>query len=238
MGRKIISLDNGVSIYQKTIKQSNYYLCLNENNVSEYKIYIGFPSANLDEFFDNDIISEMVSVYDKISSLDNGNIVYLLPSIDMDIYKEATSENDDKLYMNLFMKICNMTNSAYKFLNKSDSNKMNQVITIVKQNDMDSKFSSWLELNPNITNYIESIYVNKNINLSKKDIKEEDLENTIIVDPIINDNKFVNRKKNERFRLLVKPTVNQYGFSNMYSVLLGLIFSIFTGLIIGMVLLK
>ena len=119
---------------------------MNDNACLEYKIYIGFPFINLNELIDDDIASFMLDIYNSINPNNNSNIIYLLPSIDMDLYKEATMENDDKLYIDLFSKICNVTNNAYKYLRKTDDVKINQMITIIRQNDMDDKFCMWLEL--------------------------------------------------------------------------------------------
>ena len=292
MGKKICSLDTGVSVYKKTSNHFDYYICMNSNNISEYKIYVGFPFENLDNFIEEDIAYFITEVYNKINQNNDCNIVYLLPSIDMNLYKEATSDNDEKLYIDLFSNIYNMTTNAYKYLRKTDDVKINQIITIIRQNDMDDKFCMWLELNPNVSRYVDSIKINTN--QIKKDLKflikdriekerleqerlererleremleknkeleeiqrmnsskniddelieevgeiDDNLENTIIVDPISVEYMNIKPKYCDKRRLLIKPTVNQYGFSNMYSIILGLVFSVFTGLMLGLILLK
>ena len=132
MGKKICSLDTGVSVYKKTSNHFDYYICMNSNNISEYKIYVGFPFENLDNFIEEDIAYFIMEVYNKINQNNDCNIVYLLPSIDMNLYKEATSDNDEKLYIDLFSNICNMTTNAYKYLRKTDDVKIIQIITIIR----------------------------------------------------------------------------------------------------------
>ena len=157
--------ENNYTIYQCSNEVMGYYfLCLPNNLVDTYQLYVGFSKKDLSNTSKNILLRDIRSIYDVIYK-SNKSAIYVIPNIDMKEMKEASMENDDKLYKSLYKKVSSMTMSVNKFITKYKGKKIDQVIKMIKQDDDDMKFVDWLEIN--MPKFI------RGINLKRKSIFNE-----------------------------------------------------------------
>ena len=136
----ILSLDE-YSIYSN----DNYYLCIPNNDMQFYHIFMGFSSIDLKILSREDLLMEIRKISDSIFAVYK-NSVYVLPIIEPSILKEATQENDDREYNKILKNIIQpITLSLYSKL-MVQNKRVSQIIKMIKQNDMDKKFVGWISM--------------------------------------------------------------------------------------------
>ena len=106
---------------------------------------MGFATKELQTLNEEELIQEIRRISDSVHiAYPNG--IYVLPIINYAFYEEAAKENDNRLYNQLLNKVIQpVTYSVYSLLNNQDM-RVSQTIKMIKQNDNDNKFVSWLFL--------------------------------------------------------------------------------------------
>ena len=223
----ILSLDN-YTIY----KSNNYYICIPKSKSIHYHIFISFSMKNLNTLPQNELIKEIRKVSDSINyTYKNG--IYILPIVDPKILKEATIENDDRLYNKILNNIIlPITNEVYQILTKQNI-KINQTINMIKQNDIDKKLIGWISLKLG-NNFIKEITFDNKQKTNPKDIYMDTITHS---SSLIFVNNFETNKTNLNIDNSLKPAFSS-GFSNITFIILVLsIFSVF-GIIIAYMIIK
>ena len=158
MGELIANLEN-YSIYKSYVNDDiSYYLCVPNGSMSKCQIVLGFSDKSLDSLSKDDLISKISEVNDIVFNLNNESI-YAIPNISELEFKNATTENDNRLYENILNKIIHpITQDIYNMLIKNGikNNNINQVISIINKTDNDKKISFWLSMRLG-ENYINEI---------------------------------------------------------------------------------
>lgn len=247
---------NGYTIYQFQNKNAyNYFLAIPDNYVRNYQMFIGFPKKELKDLPKKDIISEIDEIKKMITYL-NQDGIYLLPDIPLNELEEAAKENDGKKYNKiLYEKINPMIQEAYQTLSsyKTAEKTINQVIVFVKQTESDRKFVDWFEMNmPNFIHGITYEEIKKYYyqQLSQQIGAQEIEKERIFEDPTKETDKQINQrrhdehelthsKSNVKVRKLVRKTgPNNYGFGNIFKMLILLSVIIGLSIFIGNFILK
>ena len=259
MGELIANLEN-YSIYKAyNDKAGDYYLCVPNNNIVGCQIFLGFNDKELDTLSNDDIISMINDINNMILNINN-NSIYVIPNIPLSILKQATLENDDRMYLDILNnKIQPITQDVYNMLIKNgiNSKKINQVIQIIEKSDYDKKLGGWLSMKLG-DNYIDELDYQKLKELSmNKDNQNTSFSIPITDEPIDSiDNNIVNidnditpinrdyentnsiNKSNQLVRKLTKPNDSSNGFSNIKFIIATLIFSLVVGISIGYLIMK
>lgn len=148
MGELITNLEN-YSIYKSYVNDDiSYYICIPNENMSKCQITLGFSDKNLSSLSKKNLIVKICEISDKLFDLNNESI-YVIPNINELEFKNATLENDNRLYENILNKIIHpITQDIYNMLIKNGikKNKINQTINIIKITDSDKKFAFWLSM--------------------------------------------------------------------------------------------
>ena len=183
-----------------------YYMCIPNNDNTNYQMVIDFPEEYYNSLLNEEIIDEIKKIYDKLYE-DKNNYVYILSNVNTSELNEIIDNNDDYSYSVLLRRIQKYTYNAYKSLIDNQNIKIDQVIKLIIQTDKDKKFINWLDTY--MTDYFKGIDLSY---LTKKNIN--------INNNIVNDNKELD-KSNIKIKKLVP---NKKGFSSsMYIFLLTLI---------------
>ena len=153
----IILLLKNYTIY----KTNTYYICIPAYQCNFYHIFMGFSLKDLPNINEDELIKEIRKISDSVNvSYPNG--IYVLPIISPTLYEEATKENDDRLYNKLLNNIIQpITFNVYSLLS-AQSMRVSQTIKMIKQNDEDNKFVSWLSLKLGNT-FIKEITFDSNL---------------------------------------------------------------------------
>lgn len=237
MGSEYAKL-NGYTIYQFQNKNAyNYFLAIPDHYVNNYQMFVGFPKKELQDLPKKDVIAEIDEIKKMITYL-NKDGIYLLPDIPLDELEQAAKENDGKKYNKiLYERINPMIKEAYQTLSsyKTAEKTINQVIVFVKQTESDRKFIDWFEMN--MPNFIHGVsyeeikkyyYQQLSQQIGAKEIKAE----KIFVDPTKNPDALIEQRmmeeqklsqsvSNVKVRKLVRPkNTGNYGFSNIFKMLL------------------
>lgn len=252
----LFAKENGYSIYQYDSEYLGvYFLCIPDNQVDNYELFIGFPKKDLKELPKDEVIEEIKGINDMVYSLNN-NAIYALPSIDVTELEEAALENDNKRsYNQLFRKVQSMTVDINKKISSINNHEqsINQVITIIKQTESDSKFIQWLEMN--MPNFIHGITLSELRNhyyannqpekvdgpvLEKEEIMDIPVEKEInyeVLNKEENDQSKDNTNNKVR-KLVPQKKNNNFGFSNMSFILMVLTISLLVGISIGYLIIR
>ena len=217
---KIFGFKDEYTIYELCTRKGNaYHLCLPNNDVSVYTMYLGFPTKDTNEEPTYELKNEIENVYDMLYKL-NTTSIYVFQDLDYKKLAEAANDNDNLLYNQLLQNVHDVTRDAYNLLNHGDKAFVDQTIHAIKQGPADIKFINWLDLKLN--GYLEGI----KLDTIKKRYNE-----------IINDEEvqisYGNPKKEDvKVRRLTKP--NDYGFMNITFIAAILLISIFLGIVIAL----
>lgn len=229
----LIYQNDNYKVYQcSNEKMGFYYLCVPNQIVEIYQLYVGFPKSNLMNCSKDEVINEIKNVYDHIYKKYNASL-YALPNIDSREINEAASENDHKLYANLFDKIQSMTADINNIMNKN-KNKLNQVISFVKENESETKFVDWLEIK--LPKFIQGVNISrkKKVNNTSTDTLDSVSVNSsksVVMDtPVITNNNVKTKK--------LTPKGKTTGFSSLSILTLILSISLVVGIAISYLMIK
>lgn len=247
---------NGYTIYQFENKNAyNYFLAIPDHYAKNYQMFIGFPKKELKDLPRKDVISEIDEIKKMITYLNHDGI-YLLPDIPVNELEEAARENDGKKYNKILNERINpMIQEAYQTISsyKTAEKTINQVIVFVKQTESDRKFVDWFEMN--MPNFIHGVtyeeikkyyYQQLTQQIGAEELEKERIFNnpTKDTDKLINERineeqELTQTKQNVKVRKLVRPSgPNNYGFSNIFKMLLTFGVIIGLSIIIGNIILR
>jgi len=219
------------SIYKCNINNLSYYLSMPNIDVSEYQMFIGLPTENIINL-ENDKISDIINNINNFIPDTYINGILVLPCIKDTVIEEAAYENDRRLYTKLFNKIHAITNDVYNKFTENNI-KLKEKIFFIKQNDNDSKFIDWLEINMN--GFIESIDCKKKQIYFVNDTNQDD--DSSITNNNNNTNSNGNDYNNVKIKKLTSKKKNS-GFSTFSFIIFVLITSIFLGINIASLFIK
>lgn len=254
---------NGYTIYQFNNKNAqNYFLSVPDEYVENYQLFIGFPNKDLKDKPQKEIIEEFKEMNNLLNGI-NKEGIYIIPDISPKELEEAAKENDNKKFNQILNKLTPMISEAYQTLISYNTAKKNidQVTNFIKKTESDRKFVDWLEIN--MPNFIHGItyeeikkqYYNPDIytNIFEEPQKEKSPnENYTIgyvnkVAPTIQsygyeyDSKDISNnlnKVNVKKRILKQNNRNNYGFINIFKIILLLGIITLSGILISLFLLK
>ena len=216
---KLFEFKDDYSIYELySPKGIRYYLSIPNSDVTNYKMYLGLPTQDIESEATYEIKNEITSVYDMLYKI-NPTSIYLFCGINYQKLIEASNDNDNLLYNRLLSDIHDITEDVYHIINGNAN--MDQVIYAIKKTPEDIKFINWLDLKLN--GYLESVKL-KNI----KNRYDEIIYNENIKEEIITEKTEDNVKK----KVLTKP--NSYGFMNMTFIISILILATTIGIFIAL----
>lgn len=234
MGEEFVILTfDGYTIY----KNDKYYLCMSNEQVNNYQLYIGFSERDLSTSSKVSVVNETRKVSDLINSIDKTGI-YILPIISPVFLEQAALENDDRIYNRIMNEnIQPITAEIYHRL-ASLGKSVNQRIKMIKQNDIDTKIIGWLsmKLGDSFINEIEYSAIKKicgktevhnvtMINVDGNTIRENNV-------PSSNDNK---TESNLNKQLLFNASL---GYGNIKIIVMILIGALLLGVGLGCLLIK
>jgi len=245
---------SGYTIYQFKSKYGyNYFLSIPDQYVKNYQMFVGFPKKDLKELSKKDVINEIDEIKKMIASL-NKDGIYLLPDIPVSELDEAARENDGKKYNKILSeKINPIIAEVYKTLSSYSTAQqiINQVIIFVKQTESDRKFIDWIEIN--IPNFIHGVtyeeikkFYYQQLSQEIGAIKKEEIfenpskyKNEVIESKNHEEHKSKHTKENIKVKKLIPSSNhNNYGFSNVFKLLLTLTVIIGLSIIIRNLILK
>lgn len=151
----VLSLDN-YTIY----RNNQYFLCIPKEYNSFYHVFMSFPTKDLHNLNEEELIKEIRKIADSINAIYK-NGIYVLPIIPLIHLIEAANENDDKEYNKILNNIIQpITYDIYKMFS-SPQTKVSQIIKMIKQNDIDTKLIGWLSMKLS-NNFIKEITFEEN----------------------------------------------------------------------------
>lgn len=222
----ILALDN-YSIYA----YDNYYLCIPNNNSSFYHLFFGFTLLKLDSLTEEELHNEIRKISDSLNYSYN-NAIYVLPIINPDILKDASLENDDRLYNKLLKKYIQPITSDIYNMFLSEKKHISQVIKFIKQNDIDSKIIGWISIK------LGSDFI-KEITCEDKPVNEneviEPIDNNITID--YKDDEIWLKKQEDTISDTLKPAVS-FGFSSLGFMIMMISIFIIMGVILVYMIVK
>lgn len=149
---------NGFNIMQlENTYGHSYFLCIPNDYVDSYQLFVGFPKKDLRYASKNEIVEEVNEITKMLAAI-NKNNTYLLPNIPILELEEAAKENDNKKFSKILnTQVQPMIYEANRILRSYDTadRTVNQVIEFVKQTESDTKFVQWLEIN--LPNFIHGV---------------------------------------------------------------------------------
>lgn len=226
---KIILALDSYSIYD----YDTYYLCIPNNASNFYHLFIGFSTLDLKKLEQEELYKEIRKIGDSLNYA-YSNAVYILPVIEPNILKEASCENDNRLYNKILKEyIQPITADIHnKFLN----NKVyfSHVIKFIKQNDMDNKFISWISLKLG-TDFVREITFNLNADSEVKPEEEKKVLKDVTIDHEMSEVWIKQQEKMIDDDL--KPAIS-FGFSSLGFILMMLTISLVLGTILGYMIIK
>lgn len=227
MGDIIFTSDN-YSIYQN----NGYYMCISNKDIIDYQMFIGFSSQELGLVSNNSIVDEIRKISDLLF-LRTNDAIYIVPVINPNELERVASVNEDKEYERFLNKYILPITSDIKRKMAANNKNLNDLIGIIKQNDIDKKIIAGIDI------YVTMEALKNNISLDSVDfIKEVDVDVLRKMNGIVdvefvetNDNIFqeetssvslveqqdlpVQKKENVNVKKLVRPSNGLPGFSNM-----------------------
>lgn len=237
----LYSFNNDYSIYELNANNSHkYYLSMPNKNIDTCQLYIGFPTIDMNSFDKEQTIDE-INKYAKIIHKLDPNGLYLFSNLSFNELKEASNDNDNKLYNILLNKLHFITKDAYDAITINNSVTINSQIYAIKQNSDDTKFIDWLELKLN--GFIIPLTGNK---LIKEYNKANNTSSNLVEDTGNSDfgargfsgNGISNTKSDTKVKKLVKPQSGRKGFSSFSFIILTLILALFMGIGLAYLLIK
>ena len=154
----LYSFNNRYSIYELSNNNITYYLSMPNNDINNYKIYLGFPVIETKDASKETITMEIKNIMDIIHTT-NPNGIYVYCNIPRNELVEAANDNDSLLYERLLNKVSLITSDSYKVINENNNVSIDSVIYLVKQTDEDTKFINWLEVK--LYGFVNGISINK-----------------------------------------------------------------------------
>ena len=222
MGNELITL----TLERYTIyKNDRYYLCISNDIVDNYQLYIGFSPIELDYLSKDELVTEIRKISDLVMAKSNNN-VYILPIISPSILEQVANENDDRSYAKFMKQVIQpITSDIYnKFVSKKK--KVNQMINMIKQNDSERKFIWWLSIKLG-NKFIKEVEYSS---LIRKEIIKEENKKVVIQDYGYEidapKDKDLNKIKDKN----IKKSSVSYGFSNIFFIIMVLTISLGIGI--------
>ena len=226
---EVIFEKDAYKIYEEHDNLGNeYYLCIPNSDSSEYSIFCGLSKDNVSH---EKRVSEVFDVYDNISR-ENKNVIYVDALVEIKKLVEASYDNDQKLYNFLLDGIHETIRHArgsIDSLKASTEKKINNVITMVKRDEDDTKFIDWLEINmPNNVNSISLFHNHYSDNVS-------DVTGEL---PIVDSEETMSKDIQSNYTKKRIPVKNSYGFGNiiLVTIVLTILFAI--GIAIAYIIIK
>lgn len=164
MGNIIFTVDN-YSIYQN----KGYYMCVSNQDVDNYQLFIGFSEKELGLVSNHVIIDEIRKISDLLFSVSK-NVVYVVPVINPDKLKRLATINEDKEYDNFLNKEIFPITSDVKERFSDNKKSMNDVIGFIKQREFDKKIIDGIDMS------VSRVIVSKGGTLDKDYIKSVELD--------------------------------------------------------------
>lgn len=234
--RTIVKNDN-YGLYEEYDDRGNiYYLCIPNNNEIEYEIFCGL---NKDNIPNDEIVNNVCNIYDKITK-DKKNIIYVGTIIEIANLMEAASDNDGKLYNILLDRIHQTVKHAYENIIKEKLAAISNIITMVKQDEDDTKFINWLE--SNMPSLIHSVSLRSNNYFDATDTTTE----IPIIDTSDNSGGAAltggpsdgELAQNKGFAKKKVPPKNNHGFGNIVLVIIVLMLALVVGVAVAYILIR
>lgn len=227
----ILSL-NEYSIY----KNDNYYLCIPNEDMNFYHVFMGFSSLELTSISQEELLMEIRKISDSIYAVYK-NSVYVLPIIKTSILEEATLENDDRSYNKVLQSyIQPITLSVYSYL-VSKNKRVSQIIKLIKQNDMDKKLMAWISLKLG-SDFVKEITFENNVQVTPENVEEsktQDIISSIAID--YQDDEIWVQQEEDKISDSLKPAMSP-GFGNLQFILMVLTISSVFGAILAYLIIK
>lgn len=245
MGELFLSLGN-YSIY----KNNGYYLCVSNQEINNYQMFMSFSDKDLTKLSDNDIVNEIKRVSNLLFSR-SSDLIYVLPIIDPTELERAASINDDRAYNRILEKIYPITFDVHQKFS-ARKKRINDVIGMIRQTDVDQKIIHWLDIKLMEISHkdcIQDVDINQLIKYRDKDIFSEWQSSPFLqeapsssIAPINReDDAPIQNKQNAHVRKLVKPKINDDvspGFSSMKFIVMILSIALLVGVAIAAWLIK
>ena len=214
-----------------------YYLSIPKEEYKEYEIFVSFPSKDINSLNGKDKAEEIRRINDMLIRI-KPNTIYLLCCLSRNEIEEFASYNDNKT--NLYKRL---QHKFLKVLSKSFDELKNKTIkfpiSLIKQDEFDSKFIDWLEINMN--SYLKS---SKLLEI-KQAYYDLIFNETTVFNPIDSSSGTSNTKsdspstvskENIKVKKLVPPS--QKGFTTIHAIYLTISLSLIIGISIAYLLIK
>lgn len=210
-----------------------YYLCVPNNNSNFYHLFISFTSLDLKSLDEETVYKEIRKIGDSLSAV-YSNFIYVLPVIKPEFLKEASLENDDKLYNKLLKKyIQPITSQVYNNF-KLKKKYISPIIKFIKQNDVDKKIIDWISLKLGY-DYVREIVFEENVSEQPKEEYINSPKEIITTDHKIDD--IWIKKQENTISDTLKPAYS-FGFSSLGFMLMILGIFLVLGTVIGYMIIK
>lgn len=233
---KSIQKNSDYELYLEYDNTGNkYYLCIPCNNEMEYEVFFGLDKDNISN---GDIIDGIARTYNQISQKKK-NIIYINAIIEINDLVEASRDNDQRLYNVLLDRIHQTIRHAYEVIIKEKLAAINNVITMVKKDDDDTKFIDWLE--SNMPTYIQSVSLRIDNHHKLDDTVEvpivdsSDGGGNILAGGTANSNSLMQNKEFTKKKI---PPKNNHGFGNIILIIIVLMIALIVGIGIAYLLIK
>lgn len=228
MGDIIFTSDN-YSIYQN----KGYYMCLSNQDVSDYQMFISFSGKDLGLASNQTIVDEIKKI-SELLFLRTNDAIYVVPVINPNELERVASINEDKEYDKFLRKyILPITIDIKEKITANDKH-INDLIGIIKQRDIDKKIIAGIDMviakeivrntgSLENVNYIREVDVDvlKKMN-GINDVEFVETNDNIFheqptsIAPVIQQQDLPTQSKEMvKVRKLVKPNNGLPGFSNM-----------------------
>ena len=222
---KIYGFKDEYTIYELYSPQgTRYHMCLPNQDVSIYKMYLGFPTQDTDNEPTYEIKNEIERIYDMLYKI-NSTSVYVFCDIDYKALAEAANDNDNLLYNQLLTGIHDVTRDAFSLLNRNNAVQVDQTIMAIKQTPSDIKFINWLDLKLN--GFLDGVKLES----IEKKYRQLMADESVTID--YNNQRQV---QDVKVRKLIKP--DSYGFMTMTFIVSILLISIMLGIFISLMLIN
>ncbi len=149
MNGKMLRQFDKYSLYEmNAANYQKYYMCLPNEETFDLQMVIDFPEKEINDISDaterdNRKITEIEKVCNSLYG-SKINYIYLLPDVTTYDFKEATTDNDDRAYMQLMNEIRTYTTSAKAYLESAKNVKILDFMGIYVETDDDQKLLNWL----------------------------------------------------------------------------------------------
>lgn len=258
---EIVASYGNYTIYKITHQATGgYYVCVPNNQLQNYQMFVGFANKDLSTLSKEEIIVEVNKVASFVNSLNNAGI-YILPDIPISQLEQAVLANDERMFNNILVnRIQPITKQVYLLLNKRVNTSM---INMIMQSGNDKKIVDWIsnqyqngkiqpiDYSMNLTMQRESerekiVHVNNTMMhhqpVSQQTMNVPQPQQTTGITPINRqyDNEPTVNKENRLVRRLTMDNNNQVssGFGSIKFIIATLILSLVVGVSIGYILIK